>query len=579
MEESSEQQPRRAISQFIFCAGLLMAFVLGWFQFTYGTAVMLPCSIMLLLYHRKVSIEENSVKRTPCRTPQLKHKNWESVMWLNTLLRRIWVQASPEISASLHSQVSGILAEKLSAYSWLPVGVSLDRLNLGATFPTLQDLQVNATASNIYELDFSAAYFSDLEVVASVFIKRARIFGALPLAVRDLSLRTRVRLEIRFIGAAPFVSRVRVTLDGPPEIRLSVCIGSLNLLYVPLLNSFVWKQVHAVIAGIIVYPNEYVWQDDNKYEALKRTGPVVKGVVEIRVVEARNLAAADQGGTSDPYALLQLMRSDGTLTPPEPKRTKTIKATLNPSWNEVFRFDVSDLCRESVFIRVRDYDFVGSDDDLGETELSLAQMYFIRARDFWLELQKTHTGTIHLYVRFRAIDSRVTAMQRAAAMHRITARRGDSCVNSSSDAPASVDVGAVVAPGPCELQMNFLAAEIINKNGKHVEYLIECQLGQRKWTVSKRFSEFRAFYLQVSKLYPKIRHVEFPPRTLTTSLSQATISQRKARLQQYLQEITILLDAEQRQELYQFLGAPGSALGPRRRRTPSVASSVPESHQ
>lgn len=46
------------------------------------------------------------------------------------------------------------------------------------------------------------------------------------------------------------------------------------------------------------------------------------------VVGARNLAVADTNGLSDPYAVLQLGKSR--------KKTKIIKKTLNPSWNESF---------------------------------------------------------------------------------------------------------------------------------------------------------------------------------------------------------------------------------------------------
>ena len=58
--------------------------------------------------------------------------------------------------------------------------------------------------------------------------------------------------------------------------------------------------------------------------------------VFVSLVRAEGILAADKGGTSDAYAIAELVDSANgkPIKPARKTKTKTIKKTLNPEWNE-----------------------------------------------------------------------------------------------------------------------------------------------------------------------------------------------------------------------------------------------------
>jgi Ca2+-dependent lipid-binding protein len=103
-------------------------------------------------------------------------------------------------------------------------------------------------------------------------------------------------------------------------------------------------------------------------------------IYTVKVVLAENLADCDQNGLSDPYVVLQ----SGEV---EMARTRVIRESLNPRWDETFEFRLS--ASIEVLATVFDKDLVGGDDICGTAVFRLQPSLFgdFLAHDIWLDLK------------------------------------------------------------------------------------------------------------------------------------------------------------------------------------------------
>lgn len=88
-------------------------------------------------------------------------------------------------------------------------------------------------------------------------------------------------------------------------------------------------------------------------------------MLQIKVLKAQGLPAADLCGTSDPYCIIKCDKVK--------KKTSVIKKTLEPTWDECFTFPVS-MSAKKITIECYDRDTFKFDDPLGKTEMELVAL-------------------------------------------------------------------------------------------------------------------------------------------------------------------------------------------------------------
>ncbi|KAK3023559.1 hypothetical protein RJ639_044209 [Escallonia herrerae] len=111
------------------------------------------------------------------------------------------------------------------------------------------------------------------------------------------------------------------------------------------------------------------------------------GWIELVLVEAKDLVAADLRGTSDPYVGVQY----GNLK----RRSKIIYKTLNPKWNQTLEFPDDG---SSLELHVKDHNAILRTTNIGDCVVEYQRLPPNEMFDKWIPLQGVKKGEIHIQI-------------------------------------------------------------------------------------------------------------------------------------------------------------------------------------
>ncbi|MBN3324035.1 SYT1 protein, partial [Atractosteus spatula] len=133
----------------------------------------------------------------------------------------------------------------------------------------------------------------------------------------------------------------------------------------------------------------------------------------VGVKEAAELKAMDLGGTSDPYVKLYLLPNKSKVY-----ETKVFRKTLNPVFNEQFKFQVphSELNESTLVMQVYDFNRFSKHDIIGELRLQLSTVDWNHVIEEWKDLneaskfEQENLGDICFSLRYVPTSSKLTVI-------------------------------------------------------------------------------------------------------------------------------------------------------------------------
>ncbi|KAI5080729.1 hypothetical protein GOP47_0003912 [Adiantum capillus-veneris] len=324
--------------------------------------------------------------------------------WLNQELKRIWPFVDKAASLLLKTLLEPILEQyKPSVFTSL----KFQKFTLGTVAPQFGGVRV--VASNIGEIVLEVAIQWDGN--PSIILAVEPVMGiTLPVQVKDVAFTGTFRLMFKpFINEVPGFGAVVYSLQEIEKFDLKLKIVGGDVTSFPGLEGVIEGTIRAAVEDSMLWPARNIIPIvPGDYRDLELR---VMGILEVKVVQAKDLKNKDIIGKSDPFARVFIRRISNRV-----KKTKTINNDIDPIWNEHFKLEVEDLATQKLTIEVLDDEGLQAAQLIGSAQIDLKNLEPEAFEDIWAPLYKaskkhqslaTTRGEVHLELIYHSLDDDV----------------------------------------------------------------------------------------------------------------------------------------------------------------------------
>ncbi|XP_027919437.1 synaptotagmin-5 isoform X2 [Vigna unguiculata] len=316
----------------------------------------------------------------------------QKLSWLNSHLTKIWPYVNEAASELIKTSVEPILEQ------YRPVildSLKFSKFTLGTVAPQFTGVSIIEDGGDGVTMELEMQWDGNPSIILDI---KTLLGVALPVQVKNIGFTGVFRLifkplvdEFPGFGAISYSLRQKKKLD----FTLKVIGGDISA--IPGLYDAIEGAIRDAVEDSITWPvRKVVPILPGDYSDLELK-PV--GILEVKLVQAKELTNKDIIGKSDPYAVVYIRPLRDRM-----KKSKTINNDLNPIWNEHFEFIVEDVSTQHLIVKVYDSEGLQSSELIGCAQLGLAELQPGKVKDVWLKLVKDleiqrdnkNRGQVHL---------------------------------------------------------------------------------------------------------------------------------------------------------------------------------------
>ncbi|XP_016556760.1 synaptotagmin-5 isoform X2 [Capsicum annuum] len=340
-----------------------------------------------------MTVEDSRKIFTPEQYPPwVVFSNQQKLNWLNSHLEKIWPYVDEAASEVVRSNVEPILEQYRPM---ILASLKFSKFTLGTVAPQFTGISILEDGSEGITMELEMNWDGNPSIILDI---KTYVGVALPVQVKNIGFTGIFRLIFRpLVDEFPCFGAICYSLRKKKKLDFTLKVIGGDMTAIPGISDAIEGTIRDAIEDSITWPVRKIipiLPGDYSDLELKPTG-----VLEVKLVQAKELTNKDVIGKSDPFAELYVRPiRDRT------KKSKTINNQLNPVWNEHFEFVVEDPLTQHLVIKIYDDEGIQAAELIGCAHVRLNELEPGKVKDVWLKLVKDleiqrdqkNRGQVHL---------------------------------------------------------------------------------------------------------------------------------------------------------------------------------------
>ncbi|KAM3267480.1 synaptotagmin-5 isoform X1 [Capsicum chacoense] len=341
----------------------------------------------------RMTVEDSRKIFTPEQYPPwVVFSNHQKLNWLNSHLEKIWPYVDEAASELVRSNVEPILEQYRPM---ILASLKFSKFTLGTVAPQFTGISILEDGSEGITMELEMNWDGNPSIILDI---KTYVGVALPVQVKNIGFTGIFRLIFRpLVDEFPCFGAICYSLRKKKKLDFTLKVIGGDMTAIPGISDAIEGTIRDAIEDSITWPVRKIipiLPGDYSDLELKPTG-----VLEVKLVQAKELTNKDVIGKSDPFAELYVRPIRDRM-----KKSKTINNQLNPVWNEHFEFVVEDPLTQHLVVKIYDDEGIQAAELIGCAHVRLNELEPGKVKDVWLKLVKDleiqrdqkNRGQVHL---------------------------------------------------------------------------------------------------------------------------------------------------------------------------------------